>query len=173
MPEHVHLFLWRYSLPFAQAKRSGGKMANFQRLGAISNTHVGNEFEAAAQSYFEKTGIALQRGFSVDVGYVLKKPHKFDLGSEHPPILVECKSYKWTTGGNSPSAKIRSLNEAMLLFSVAPAGYKKMLFLLRDLRRNLSLAEHYVKTQGHLIGEGVEIWEYDLERNSAERVFPK
>jgi hypothetical protein len=80
---------------------------NFQRVGAISNTHAGREFEEAARLFLAKTGLALQSGFSVPIGGRIKKGHKFDLGSEEPPILVECKSYTWTAGGNSPSAKIR------------------------------------------------------------------
>jgi hypothetical protein len=34
------------------------------------------------------------------------------------------------------------------------------------------LATHYIRTQGHLIGEGVGIWEFDLDAKTAERVFP-
>ena len=146
---------------------------NFQRVGAISNSHVGREFEDAAQLFFSQTGASLRLGFSVPVGFRVTRPHKFDLGSEEPPILVECKSYTWTEGGNSPSAKIRALNEVMLLFSVSPARYRKILFLLKDMRRNLSLAEHYIRTQGHLIGVGVEIWEFDLAQKRGECVFPK
>jgi hypothetical protein len=144
---------------------------NFQRVGAISNTHAGREFEEAAQLFFEQTGISLTREFVAPVGFKIKKSHKFDLGSEAPPILVECKSYTWTVGGNSPSAKIRGLNEVMLLFSVAPAHYRKVLFLLKHLRRNVSLATHYIQTQGHLIGPGIEIWEFDLNDKKAEQIF--
>ncbi len=78
---------------------------NFQRIGSISNAHAGREFEEAAQLFFTETGVALQPGFSVLLGGREKKSHKFDLGSETPPILVECKSYTWTSGGNSPSPK--------------------------------------------------------------------
>ena len=144
---------------------------NFQRIGSISNAHVGREFEEAAQLFFAKTGISLEGGFVAPVGYKVKKSHKFDLGSEDPPILVECKSYTWTSGGNSPSAKIRALNEVMLLFSVAPDHYRKILFLLKHLRRNVSVATHYIKTQGHLIGPSVEIWEFDLDAKCGERVI--
>ncbi len=143
----------------------------FQRVGAVSNTHVGKEFEEAARLYFAETGIALRFGFSVPVGFTVKKAHKFDLGSDDPPILVECKSYTWTAGGNSPSAKIRGLNEVMLLFSVTPDHYRKILFVLKHLRKEVSLAAHYVKLQGHLIGPGVEIWEFDLDRKHGARVF--
>jgi hypothetical protein len=144
---------------------------NFQRVGSVSNTHVGREFEESARLFFAETGITLKAGFTAPVGARIKKPHKFDLGSENPPILVECKSYTWTSGGNSPSAKIRGLNEVMLLFSVAPHYYRKILFILKHLRRNVSLASHYIKTQGHLIGPGVEIWELDLDNKRGERVF--
>jgi hypothetical protein len=144
---------------------------NFQRLGAISNTHVGREFEQAAQLFFKETGIALQTNFPALVGHVVKKTHRFDLGSEDPPILVECKSFTWTSGGNSPSAKIRNMNEVMLHFSVCPQHYRRILFVLKHMRRDVSLARHYVKTQGHLIGPGVEVWEFDLETKVAEQVF--
>lgn len=144
---------------------------NFQRVGSISNTHVGREFEEAARLFFRQTGISLQRGFVAPVGFKVKKDLKFDLGSETPPVLVECKSYTWTGGGNSPSAKIRGLNEVMLLFSVSPDRYRKILFVLKHLRRNVSLAAHYVKTQGHLIGSGVEIWEFDVDAKQAQRIF--
>lgn len=145
---------------------------NFQRVGALNNTQVGRDFEEAARLFFAETGIALQSSFSEKVGHRIKKSHKFDLGSKEPPILVECKSYTWTSGGNSPSAKIRGLNEVMLLFSLAPKRYRKILFVLKHLRKDVSLATHYIKTQGHLIGPDIEIWEFDLEKNHAEQVFP-
>lgn len=144
---------------------------NFQRIGSLSNTHAGREFEEAARLFFAANGIALQSGFSVEIGYKMKKPHKFDLGSEDPPILVECKSYTWTSGGNSPSAKIRGMNEVMLLFSVAPVRYRKILFVLKHRRNQVSLATHYIKTQSHLIGPNIEIWEFDFNQKTGERVF--
>jgi len=146
---------------------------NFQRVGASSNTEAGREFEDAAHMFFEASGIKLTRDFVAPVGYKMKKDKKFDLGSEEPPILVECKSYTWTSGGNSPSAKIRGMNEAMLLFNVAPPKYRKILFLLKHLhqRSGISLAAHYIKNQGHLIGAGIEIWEFDMDVKQTERVF--
>jgi hypothetical protein len=92
--------------------------SNFQRVGATSNTHVGRDFERAAKLFFESTGVFLTPDFVALVGYKVKRNHKFDLGSENPPILVECKSYTWTAGGNSPSAKIRGLND--VIFAVRP-----------------------------------------------------
>ena len=146
---------------------------NFQRVGASSNTEAGREFEDAAHLFFEASGIKLTRDFVAPVGYRVKKNKRFDLGSEDPPVLVECKSYTWTSGGNSPSAKIRGMNEAMLLFSMAPPKYRKILFVLKHLhqRSGISLAAHYIKNQGHLIGPGIEIWEFDLDARRAERLF--
>jgi hypothetical protein len=65
------------------------------------------------------------------------------------------------------------MNEVMLLFSVAPLDYRKILFVLKHLhqRSGVSLASHYVKNQGHLIGPGVEIWEFDLDLKQGARVF--
>src|SRR5260370_13568834 len=122
---------------------------NFQRIGSISNAHAGREFEEAAQLFFAETGVALQPGFSVLLGGREKKSHKFDLGSETPPILVECKSYTWTSGGNSPSAKIRALNELLLLFSFAPAHYPKIPFVFKHLRGDVRFAAQLLQTQGH------------------------
>lgn len=146
---------------------------NFQRVGATSNTVAGREFEDAAHIFFEQSGIKLQRAYTAEVGYVKRKKKVFDFGSDDPPILVECKSYTWTAGGNSPSAKIRGMNEAMLLFSVAPSEYRKILFVLKHLhqRTRVSLAAHYIKNQGHLIGPGVEIWEFDLAAKQSFRLI--
>jgi hypothetical protein len=144
---------------------------NFQRVGAISNTHAGREFEDAARLFWMETGIRLQPNFAVPVGHVVKKLHRFDLGSDDPPMLVECKSYTWTSGGNSPSAKIRGMNEVMLHFAVAPPQYRKVLFILRHLKGQLSLGAHYIKTQGHLIGPRIEVWEFDIDARAAARIL--
>ena len=56
-------------------------------------------------------------------------------------------------------------------FSVCPQHYRRILFVLKHLRKDVSLATHYVKTQGHLIGPGIEVWEFDLEQKRAERIF--
>lgn len=146
---------------------------NFQRVGSSSNTEVGREFENAAHLYWQASGMVLTRNFIAPVGFKMKKNHRFDLGSDDPPVLVECKSFTWTSGGNSPSAKIRGMNEVMLLFSVAPSHYRKILFVLKHVhdRRNVSLAAHYIKNQGHLIGPDVEIWEFDVDAKTAERML--
>lgn len=136
-----------------------------QRVGSISNAHVGRDFEAVALDLFAAKGINLQSDLKLPVGVVKnKKLHAFDLGCEDQKIIVECKCHKWTApNDNVPSAKLTVWNEAMYYFLVAPQGYRKILFVLRDVseRRGETLAEYYVRTYGHLIPEDVEIWEYD------------
>ena len=149
-------------------------MTNHQRIGSISNAHAGREFEALALAYFaSQEGLHLQPSFSVPLGHESRtKNHRFDLGSEDPAILVECKSHNWTVTGNMPSAKVTVWNEAMYYFHLAPAHYRKILFVLdaRHSRQGQSLAEFYVRTCGHLIPSGVSIVEYNPESKVVRRV---
>ena len=149
---------------------------NFQREGAASNSHVGREFELEAQRYFlQERGVDLRRPYRVPVGFSNeeKKDRGFDLGSDKPPVLVECKSHTWTKSGNVPSAKITVWNEAMFFFSLAPERYSKVLFVLRHFNdeRGETLAEYYVRNHGHLIPDGVEVLEYDGRK--VNQVWPQ
>jgi hypothetical protein len=136
----------------------------FQRIGSISNAHVGKDFETAARDWFLKEGFELTPNFVIDLGVGnLKKPHSFDIGSANPAILVECKSHRWTIGDVVPSAKLAVWNEAMYFFHLAPQHFRKVLFVLKHTssRRNISLASYYIKTFRHLIPRGVEFLEYE------------
>lgn len=150
-------------------------MTNHQRVGAVSNAHAGREFEAIAHAHF--LGIEqwrLQPNFSVPVGVNgRKKMHRFDLGCEEPPVLIECKSHNFTVSGNMPSAKITVWNEAMYYFHLAPERYRKVLFVLEAVhqRQSESLATCYVRNYGHMIPAGVEIVEYNV-RTKRARVVP-
>ncbi len=137
---------------------------NFQRIGSISNAHVGRNFESVAQNYFRQTGVLLKSNYAVSLGVSdERKNRQFDLGSKDPPVLVECKSHRWTAGGNVPSAKITAWNEAMYYFHLSPLKYRKVLFVLRDFsnKRQESLATYYVRSYRHLIPKDIEILEYD------------
>lgn len=135
------------------------------------NPRTGSDFEKLALGFFDSQGMKLQRDFVVRIGVAGKmKEHKFDLGSAQPPILVECKSHTWTEGGNAPSAKLSVWNEAMLYFLAAPLSYRKVLFVLRSVRNGESLAQHYIRRYGHLIPDGVEIWEFSPETGTAKKV---
>lgn len=146
---------------------------NFQRAGSVSNSHVGRDFEAAAKRYFLERGVNLKTGFAVPLGVGDRtKDRRFDLGSENPAVLVECKSHRWTVGGNVPSAKLTVWNEAMYYFHLAPSRYRKIFFALRDIspRTNESLVAYYLRNYGHLVPADVEILEIDEGRGLVHKV---
>jgi hypothetical protein len=150
-----------------------GGPINFQRVDSISNAHVGNEFEQVAARKLAEVGISVEPNLSVEVGTAeIRKGHRFDLGSRNPPVIVECKSHTWTSGGNMPSAKITVWNEAMYYFTLAPAGYRKIFFVLKNVRRQESLAEYYVRLYRHLIPQDVEVWEYCAASDTVAILLP-
>ena len=63
-------------------------------------------------------------------------------------------------------------DQAMYFFYVAPTGYRKIFFVLKDysLKRQETLAEYYVRTKFHLIPKDVEIWEFDEKKSRAEKI---
>lgn len=136
------------------------------------NPRKGSDFEGIAFALFARRNLMLERHFTVEVGAgPQKRPHKFDLGCCTPPTLVECKSHTWTAGGNAPSAKLTVWNEAMYYFACAPTQFRMILFVLRDEKAGKTLAAHYVSRYGHLIPQGVEIWEYDTSAREVSRVY--
>ena len=144
---------------------------NFQRVGAVSNAHAGSEFEELARAFFASEGLVLRRGFVAPIGVDdVKKGRKFDLGSDSPPVLVECKSHAWTQGGNIPSAKLTVWNESMYYFHLAPREFRKVFFVLKHNRRDTSLAAYYLRNYSHLVPPTVEFWEYSPEASSATRL---
>ena len=87
-------------------------------------------------------------------------------------MLVECKSHRWTASGNMPSAKMTFWNEAMFYFHVAPREYRKIVFLvLKHDRGEQSLAAYYIRTHGHLIPDGVEIWEFNEQTRTGTKLL--
>ncbi|MDE2117830.1 MAG: hypothetical protein KGJ19_04470 [Betaproteobacteria bacterium] len=147
---------------------------SFQRIGAESNAQVGREFELRAQSFFATQGIQLKLNHKVEVGIEgnEKKLHAFDLGCDEKKILVECKSHRWTTGNNVPSAKMTVWNEAMYYFHAAPRNYRKIMFVLHHCNdQGKSLASYYLDTHRHLIPSGVEFWEYDERKMTATQLI--
>lgn len=146
---------------------------SFQRIGSVSNAHVGSDFESAIAALFARDGLHLRRNFPVSVGAGrTTKKRKFDLGLEDPAILVECKSHTWTTGGNIPSAKITVWNESMYYFYISPSGFRKIMVVRRSFseRRGVTLAGYYLRNYDHMIPPNVELWEYDEDRQTAERL---
>lgn len=161
-------------MPLPKRMTHDAILHNFQRIGAKSNAAAGKEFEGYAQQFFAAKGILLKPDFSVPVGiHGKQKSHSFDLGSESPAVLVECKSHTWTAGNKTPSAKMTVWNEAMYYFHSAPSHYRKILFVLkhRHEKRGLTLADHYIRTHAHFIPGDVEIWEFEASTAAAEKIF--
>jgi hypothetical protein len=149
-------------------------MSNFQRVGAVSNAHVGRAFELRAQNILSQHGLVLELNHKVPCGLrTLQKEHAFDLGAESPKVIVECKSQTWTSGGNVPSAKMKNWAEAMFYFHMAPTEYRKIFFVERSVRpkREETLLGYFRRTYAHMIPQDVEFWE--LERESDRLVIHK
>lgn len=142
-------------------------MSNFQREGSISNAHVGRAFELRAKAVLEAHGLVLSPNHKVPCGVNdTFKLRSFDLGSETPKVIIECKSQTWTSSGNVPSAKMKNWAEAMYYFHMAPVEYRKIFFVERSLRQDRAetLLGYFLRTQAHMIPADVEFWE--LDRNS-------
>lgn len=153
-------------------RETAGLEKPHQRVGAISNAHVGREFEGIARRYFDGLGIRLESEFPVEIGLTTKKIHRFDLGCAGAKILVECKSHTWTEGGRVPSAKMTTWNQAMYFFHLAPSYFKKYFFVLHHRRGGdgESLCSYYLRTNAHLVPDDVIFveWDQDKERLVSE-----
>ncbi len=137
------------------------------------NPKKGALFEEAVGRFVASQRIRVRRGFVLPIGVGdLKRPRKFDLGSDTPKVVVECKSHSWTAGGNAPSAKLSVWNESMYYFSLVPDHYRKMMFVLlsRFDQDGETLLSYYIRRFGHLIPHGVEMWEFNAESGAAELV---
>ena len=134
------------------------------------NTKVGNELQQTALKFVTKYfGKKFVEEKAIDIGFP-PKPHKFDIVSEDGLIVIECKCYTWTESGNVPSAKMSTLDEAILYMNNIPYTAQKIIILKQDFhpRNKISLAEYFADKKGHLMRD-VSIWE--LTDNGELRVI--
>ena len=141
----------------------------------MSSSAKGKSFARAVGKYLGDEGLAVDAEYVEEVGLnsQRRKEHRFDFGNDE--IIVECKDYQWTEGNNVPSAKISTLNEAMLYLYSAPTHYRKMLFLARTERqgaRNETFAEYYWRLHGHFVHDDIELYEFDRVSMTANRMNP-
>lgn len=139
----------------------------------MSNKHRGDKFTQQVQNYFKTKGINLEPEYKVSVGLSTKykKQHAFDLGNAD--MLVECKCYDWTEGNNNPSAKLSTLNEAMLYLFTASKRCK-MVFMKQTSRKGKhseTLAGYYVRLHRPFIPDDVEIWEFNETNGDANKIW--
>ena len=130
------------------------------------NPQVGRDFQGRVLRIAE---VYLQKRFIEERAVLVGRPakeHKFDIVSADKKIVIECKCYTWTNGNNVPSAKMSTLNEAVLYMRSLPEGTRKILAMKRDVRTTNSetLASYYCRICGHLL-EDIEIWEIDDSNN--------
>lgn len=140
----------------------------------MSNSAKGREFAEHVGRYLARQGHVLEPEYAIEVGLNSrqKKSHRFNFGSA--TMLVECKQYDWTSGGNNPSAKISTLNEAMMYLHMAPKTYRKLVFIAatekKGTRSPESFAEYYMRMNGHFIPDDMEVWELRPGTQDARRL---
>ena len=144
-------------------------MSNFQRQGALSNSHVGREFESVVLQELRRIGIDVEAQYKVPCGLSEKKDHKFDFGSND--ILIECKSHRWTKTGRMPTAKIRDWEVTMYHFHISPPGYRKIFIVEYSYNKDRSetLLQFFQRTRKYLIPSNVEMWELHPEKGFIKR----
>ena len=129
------------------------------------NTPRGKEFQKAVCEWFASKP-EYKGSFEMEVGLPIGSPEKnhfFDIVNKESKIVIECKRYTWTETGNVPSAKIRTLNEAVFFMSLLKGSYTKyiVMFKANHPKKKESLAEYYFKTYHHLLGD-IILAEYDV-----------
>ena len=129
-----------------------------------SNKTKGDAFRDFAEPILERElKTELEPEQKIDIGNPMEE-HAFDLASQDRSVVIECKNYTWTKADNVPSAKIATLNEAVLYFSFLDYNVQKILCLMESKcpEREETLAEYYVYNYGHLLRDVIvyEIGEY-------------
>jgi len=128
------------------------------------NPSVGKNFQSlTAKILAEYYDIEFIPERAINIGNP-PKPRKFDLVSNDRSIAVECKCYTWTVGHNNPSAKMATLNEAVLFFKLLSNCEKKVIVLKKAIhpKRSETLAEYYHRMYSFVL-EGITLIEIDVD----------
>ena len=137
-----------------------------------SNKKKGDDFRDLVIPILEKElNTILKPEVKISIGEP-KIEHAFDLANENKSIVIECKNYTWTKAGNVPSAKVSTINEAVLYFSFLDANVRKILCLKKSVhpKRQNTLAEYYVRAYGHLLRD-ITVYEVDDDKK-LKKIFP-
>lgn len=78
--------------------------------------------------------------------------------------MCECKAYTWTASGNTPSAKISNLKEAVQYLRLLPEETNKVLAVLASLRppKTETLGNYFVRLNEYVLGD-VCVAEFSLD----------
>lgn len=106
------------------------------------NPRIGKEFQRMVLAYAKEHFLHdFKEEKPVDIGNP-PTPHRFDVVSEDEGI-IECKCYTWTEGGNVPSAKLATLDEAVLYMKSVCHPAKKIIVMEATDNNGVSLAEYF------------------------------
>lgn len=117
----------------------------------VSNRERGEAFQSCC---YEALKRAFQRDFLFEVPIVVAgKQHKFDLATGEGDIVVECKAFKFTAGGNEPSAKISTLREAVTFLDGVQGDCQRLLIIKHDTHpiRQETLGQLFVRRNRHML----------------------
>jgi hypothetical protein len=134
--------------------------SNIQKSTNISinaATLTARQFEARVQQFVTRY---FNKPFSeqaLDIGQ--GKLHKFDLVSGDKAIVIECKSYNWTEGGNYPSGKIATLKEALFYFGRVRAQKKILVMHHRTFPGKELLIDVFYRQNRNLL-EDITLWDF-------------
>ena len=96
------------------------------------NTAKGRDFQhlvrGISEVYFH-TPFDLEVPFSIGIP---PKSHRFDCASQDRKIVIECKCHSWTAGGNVPSAKMTTINEAAFYMSFLPKDIRRIIVIKKS-----------------------------------------
>ena len=137
------------------------------------NPKIGREFQEKVKQWFEMN---VKAKFDLEHPILIgnpAKPHKFDIADKSEKIVIECKSYTYTSSGHIPSAKLATLNEAIFYFSFLPIETEKILVMAHAThsKSKETLAEYYVRINGHLLGQ-VKVFEYNTSTGEMRMIKP-
>ena len=133
-----------------------------------SNVQKGNIFAAEVEKVLANAfSWSLRSEVGIGIGNPPKR-HHFDLADPYAEVAVECKALTWTASGNMPSAKITTAREAVFYLQWLPDDWTKVLAMSRSLRPGYdeSLAEYFVRLNGHLLGDVTVVEIHDGEMNN-------
>jgi hypothetical protein len=115
-------------------------------LNMLSNTERGKAFQLLCRDALKR---ALSRDFDLEVPLQIGggKSHSFDLAIRERDVVVECKVFKFTAGGNNPSAKITTLREAAMYVRSIPGNVERILIVKHDPhpKREETLGRYFVR----------------------------
>lgn len=118
----------------------------------ISNVEKGWQFQKHCKTLLEsRFGRSLEKEVRITLSE--GQSHKFDLATTERDIVVECKAYTWTKSGNTPSAKITNLREAVVHLNSLPDSVHVYLAIKRDVHplRKETLASYFVRLNQSLL----------------------